>query len=179
MFSAVSFSFIGLFANNDGWVWGHASWIGFWWLLDRCSSLLVGEKFLKPIHEVHPLPTISRLDPIKDFNGEKERGRWWSVVVIPERGGLSSHGENACPRGPFYRDLATLFLLHRSNSLAKISFILASLLLGHKYTSFWQVLIEIFGENLAFLAQNNSLDIHLLHISQGHFRAMSPSCTLL
>ena len=50
---------IGLFVDHDGWDWGHASWIGVYWLLDRCSLLLVGEKFFKPMLGAHPLPTIT------------------------------------------------------------------------------------------------------------------------
>ena len=34
---------------------------------------------------------ISGSNLLEDFNGEKERGRRWSVAVIVERGGLSSH----------------------------------------------------------------------------------------
>ena len=58
LLGVVSIFLIGLFADHDGWDWGHASWIGVYWLLDRCSLLLVGEKFLKSILQAHPLLMI-------------------------------------------------------------------------------------------------------------------------
>ena len=52
---------------------------------------------------------ISGPNLLEDFNGEKERGRRWSVVVIVERGGLSSNERMGMHMPSIYRFFLSFF----------------------------------------------------------------------